>query len=183
MPFDAVLLKQTRERQCLAFCSVLYESRLVSDDLSVLLAKNDPPAAQSTIAAVANVRNSIKAIYLPPETAKLTCDLAFGSSGDYSDCMFQKCIEEQRRCYSRIPGKIVLQDQAKVGERVRESRYPHKGYHGWVRPRNLARGTITSLDCDHGSEMAVEWDDGTVSGNRTGGLKCGKKGSYRLVYD
>ena len=176
MPFDPTLLKLEHqklwEKQCLAFCSVLRESNLISADLSLLLTKKDPPAAQSTIAAVTAARNSIKALYLPMESAKIICEFAFGFSRDN---VLMHCVARQRRHYSRLPGKIVLRERARIRERVRESYCLYSGEVGRV-------GTIISLHCDSGTEIAVRWDDGSVNGNLRGGLKCGKKGRYDLVY-
>ena len=188
MPFciDIKRLKLEREKRCLAFCSVLREAHLVSSDLSSLLSKIAPPASQSSIAAVMGVQASIKAISIPPECAKLVCNFAFGGTTDHADSLLRKCISEQMCQYSRLPGKLVFYNKALAGERVRESKYPWIGYgkyFGW-RSRGVRRfGTIARTDCDHGTEVAVAWDDGTVSGDALGGLKCGKKGVYRLVYD
>ena len=177
MPFDKHELKPEREKRCLAFCNVLRETDLVSSDLSSLLDKNAPPASQSSIAAVRAICTSIKAIPLPSECTKLICDFAFDGLSLAKD-LFKRYLTEQRRRYSRLPGNIVFQHEANVGERVRVR------LHCWqLSQRNLNRGTIISKDCDHGTEIAVRWDDGTVSGNTDVGLKCGKKGIYSLVYD
>eukprot|EP00984_Skeletonema_dohrnii_P023171 scaffold12250_cov150-Skeletonema_dohrnii-CCMP3373.AAC.1 len=174
-------LKLEQERRCLAFCSVLREAHLISNDLSSLIEKKAPPASQSSIAAVNAARTSIKAIALPIECVKLICDFAVGSVVNY---VFRKCLAEQRRRYSRLPGKIVLQNKAQVGERVRRNFYPVFSSPNLKLPQNsLQRGVIISKDCDHGTEIAVKWDNGTVSGNTNGGLKCGKKGQYALVYE
>lgn len=171
MSFDEHQLKLERQKGILAFCSVLKECYAVSTDVDALVAKKDPPASKSTIAAVIAVRNSIPVIPLPLECAKKICDFAFGESlHTYRRRKILDGVREQHRLYSRLPGKIVLHHKAKVGERVR---YPH---------RRWPTGTITSLDCDFGSEVAVRWDDANVTGNDAGGLKCGKKGLYQLVY-
>ena len=114
----------------------------------------------------------------------LICDLAFGSITDYADCLFKQLVAEQRHNYGRLPGKVVLHYKARVGERARESRYPSASCSDfwYSHQRNLRRGVIASIDCDHGTEIAVNWDDGTTSGYSIGGLKCGKKGGYGLVY-
>ena len=185
MPFDphaepSDARKLERQQQCLAFCMVLHEIDLVTSDLASLLAKQDPPAAHSTIAAVEAVYRSIPAVWLPLEPTKMICDFAFGEPSN--DDKFRNCIEKQRRNYSRLPGDIVLQGNAMVGERVRASRYPRFNCQHYSVPP-CGRGTIVSLDCDGGTEIAVKWDDGSVWGNSMGGLQCGKKGNYRLVYD
>lgn len=183
MPFDIAALKLQRERQCLAFSSVLHEAHLISTDLSYLLAKDTPPASKSSITTLEKLQTSIKAISLPTECVKLICDFAFKVD---ATLMLRECIMEQHRKYSRLPGKIVFNSEAKVGERVRESRWPSHwyGYESILSSKGKLRsGIITSLDCDHNSEVAVEWDDGTKYGNTLAGIKCGKKGKYGLVYD
>ena len=113
-------LKLEREKRCLAFCSVLREAHLISNDLSFLIEKKAPPASQSSIAAVNTARTSIKAIALPLECVKLICDFAV-DTGSVVNYVFRKCLAEQWRRYIRLPGKIVLQNEAKVGERVRRN--------------------------------------------------------------
>ena len=150
MPFDKHELKPEREKRCLAFCNVLREADLVSSDLSSLLDKNAPPASQSSIAVVRVICTSIKAISPPSECAKLICDFAFDDFSLAKD-LFKKCIAEQRRRYSRLPGNIVFQHEANVGERVRLHSLR-------LSQRNLNCGTIISKDCDQGTEIAVRWD-------------------------
>jgi|SaaInl74LU_5_DNA_1037368.scaffolds.fasta_scaffold29111_1 hypothetical protein len=182
--YDAVEilgLKLEQERRCLTFCSVLREARLISNDLSSLIEKKAPPASQSSIAAVNAVRTPIKAIALPLECVKRICDFAV-DTGSVVNYVFRKCLAEQWRRYSRLPGKIVLQNKAKVGERVRR-RFRFSSPNLKLPQNNLQRGVIISKDCDHGTEIAVKWDNGTVSGDANGGLKCGKKGQYALVYE
>jgi len=180
MPFDVNELKLEREKRCLAFCSVLREAHLVSSDLSSLLGNTAPPASQSSIAAVRATQTSVKAISLPTENVKLICDFAFAHSD--ADDLLRKCVAEQIKYYSRLPGKIVFQGPARVGERVRESKYKRIGQ-GNINRGNMKRGAIISKDGDDWTEIAVRWDDGTVDGNEMVGLKCGKKGFYALVYD
>ena len=117
MPFDIAALKLQRERQCLAFSSVLHEAHLISTDLSYLLAKDTPPASKSSITTLEKLQTSIKAISLPTECAKLICDFAFKVDATLK---LRECIMEQHRKYSRLPGKIVFNSEAKVGDRERK---------------------------------------------------------------
>jgi hypothetical protein len=168
---DKLELEWTKQRE--DFDRFVEEANAISADLSYLLAKSNPPASQSSIALVRALCDSVGAIsMLPLECISLVKMFAFGA--EFYQCkkqVLRQCAREQYRNYSRLPGKIVLQHYAKVGERVRLS-YSHDRH-----------GVISSKDCDHGTEIAVTWDDGTTWGDASGGLKCGKKDCYSLVYD
>ena len=149
--------RQQRCRRCLAFCSVLRQMRHATD--------------------------SAIAMWIPPEAAKMVCEFAFDKvvNNDGMWAFFKtkrdECVREQMRCYRRHSGKIVFNNKATVGERIRESRDP------CYRSKQPRHGTIISLECDHQSEVAVRWDDGSETGDIDAGRKCGKKGFYHLVYE
>jgi len=50
-------------------------------------------------------------------------------------------------------------------------------------PESRFHGTVTSLSCDGGSEVAVLMDSGCQTGCARSGLHCGKRGNFHLIYE